>query len=39
MTIFCFLGLHRFRWLFVGDSWMPAAWVKACTRCGRERLY
>lgn len=32
----CRLGLHRYRWLFVGSSWQPDDHVKACVRCGVE---
>jgi hypothetical protein len=32
----CWIGVHRWRWLFVGDHQQPNAYVKACTRCGRE---
>lgn len=34
--ILCFLGKHRYRWQFVGSSWQPDDYVKACTRCGTE---
>lgn len=36
MTVLCWLGWHRYRWLFVGDSWTPDAHVRAGTRCGQE---
>jgi hypothetical protein len=36
MNALCRLGLHRYRWLFVGSSWQPNDYVRACTRCGRE---
>ena len=39
MRWLCSLGIHRRRWLFVGDSWTPDAYVKACTRCGTEAGY
>lgn len=37
MNIACALGFHRYGWLFVGSSWQPNDYIKACTRCGQEK--
>ena len=36
MNVLCRFGVHRYRWLFVGNSWQPNDYVHACTRCGQE---
>lgn len=37
MSALCYIGLHRYRWLFVGSSWQPNDYVLACTHCGQEK--
>ena len=34
--ILCWIGIHRKVWRFVGNSDSPDAYIRACTRCGRE---
>ena len=37
MRWLCVIGLHRYRWVFVGNHDAYDAYVDACTRCGWER--
>lgn len=32
----CRVGLHKWRWVFVGSSWQPDDYVHICIRCQRE---
>lgn len=39
LSVRCTLGLHRYRWIFVGSGWQANDFVLACTRCGWEKGY